>query len=77
MGKILTIEIPDELYIALKEISGDKTEEEIGRKIFQIVKQFVEAYSERLNDPIFKPIAAERSGLSDVSERHDKYLYGS
>jgi metal-responsive CopG/Arc/MetJ family transcriptional regulator len=75
MGKTLTIELPDELYDSLKELSKGGTEREISEQLVQIIASFVEEEHRQMNDPIFKPITAQGSGVSDVSERHDEYLY--
>lgn len=76
MGKTLTVEIPDELYSALQELSKGRTDREINEELIRIIKGFVEERRRRLNDPIFEPITTTGSGLSDVSERHNDYLYG-
>ena len=76
MGKILTVEIPDELYRTLQELSKGRTDREINEELIRLIKGFVEERRRRLNDPIFEPITATGSGLSDVSERHNDYLYG-
>lgn len=77
MGKALTIEIPDELYDSPKKLSKGGTDREVCEQLVRIIEGFVEEEQRRLNDPIFKPITAQGSGVSDVSERHDEYLYRS
>jgi metal-responsive CopG/Arc/MetJ family transcriptional regulator len=77
MSKALTIELPDELYDSLKELSKGGTDREISEQLVRIIESFVEEEHRRLNDPIFKPITAQGSAASDVSERHDEYLYRS
>lgn len=77
MGKALTVEIPDELYASLKELSKDGTDREIGEQLVRISERVIQEGHRRLNDPIFKPLTPEGSGASDVSERHDDYLYRS
>ena len=75
IGKTLTVEVPDELYSYLQELSKGRTDREINEELVLLIKGFVEERRCRLNDPIFEPITTTESGLSDVSERHNGYLY--
>lgn len=77
MGKILTIELPDELYDSLKELSKGGTDRELSEQLVRIIESFMQEEQRRLNDPIFQPITTQGSGASDVSQRHDEYLYRS
>ena len=77
MGKILTLEIPDDVYSSLKESSGEKNDREVSEQAVKILRFFLEKQNWRLNDPIFEPITTEGSGTVDTSERHDRYLYDS
>lgn len=75
MSKALTIELPDELYSSLKKLSKGGTGREISEELVRIIGSFMKEGHRRLNDPIFEPITARGSGVSDVSECHDRYLY--
>jgi hypothetical protein len=77
MGKVLAIELSDELYNSLKELYKGGTDREISKELVRIIENLMEEERRRLNDPIFEPITAQGSGLSNVSERHDEYLYRS
>ena len=76
MGKIITIELPDDLYGSLQMISNKKNLPELNKVITHVLKTFVDEERKRINDPIFLPITEKGSGINDVSEEHDKYLYG-
>lgn len=77
MGKTLTVELPDELYNSLKKLSEKGTDREISEELVRIIESFLSKEHRRLNDPIFEPITAQGSGINDISERHDEYLYHS
>lgn len=75
MGKTLTIELPDELYNSLKKLSEKGTDREISEELVRIIESFLDKEYRRFNDPIFEPITTQGSGINDISERHDEYLY--
>lgn len=77
MSKSLAVEIPDEIYGSLSELSDSGAEKEINREIARLVRTFLEERKRRLNDPIFEPITTQGSGTTDTSECHDRYIYGS
>jgi len=72
MSKILAVEVPDEVYSSLREFFREETSQQIG----EIFRGFLKEQSRRLNDPIFEPITVQGSGTTDISEQHDRYLYG-
>ena len=58
-------------------ISNKKTLPELNKVITHVLKTFVDEEKRRLNDPIFLSITEKGSGITDVSEAHDKYLYAN
>ncbi len=72
MAKKITIELSDDLYGSIQTFSKD-----INETINQILETFVTERKKRKNDPIFSEIVEHGSRVSDVSEEHDKYLYGN
>lgn len=72
-----TIDIPKKLADKLRAITKEKDEQD------EIIKQALEEKFERIkkfkNDPFTKWILNEKTCFKDkpdVSEKHDKYLYG-
>jgi len=76
MGKIITIEVPDDIYAPFEEITKKKTNQEVSDEITKMLKELINDKLQRFNDPIFQPISKKGSGISNVSEKHDEYLYG-
>ena len=77
MGKMITIDLPEEIYGPLKTFSKEKNIPEINKVIFHILKTFINEKRNRVKDPLFLPITNKGSNTTDVSEKHDKYLYGN
>ncbi len=71
--KTLTIEIPENLYLSLKECSHN--EAKVEHTIINILEERFEEKNYRSHDPIFQPISAKGSGIHDIAENHDHYLY--
>ncbi|MFH0774291.1 MAG: hypothetical protein V2A53_02180 [bacterium] len=76
--KRINLEIPGEMYNFLKHQAEIRSV-----SVSRILKELIEGYrsqeSQRVdvkNDPLFKIGASFESGLTNLSERHDKYLYG-
>lgn len=76
MSKIVTIELSDDLYSSLQTISRAWKNQELNNIITYMIKCFINEGKNRKSDPIFSPITEKGSGITDVSEEHDKYLYG-
>lgn len=77
MGKerSIIIEIEESVYGELEAVAekqGSKLEDEV-REAFKSHIERTRAYS---NDPFFKIGKAGKSGLKDLAEAHDEYLYG-
>jgi len=75
MGKSLTVELDEFAYKQLEVIAQERNSK-LEDEIAEAVKAYIEwrrAYSE---DPFFQIGKAGRSGLGDLAEAHDKYLYG-
>jgi hypothetical protein len=71
MGK--KVEIPEKLYRKIVKSAGkDKAE----KAVVKFLQEYLELKEKRAKDPFFKKLKTYRSGLSDVSEKHDDYLYG-
>lgn len=76
MGKMITIEMPDDLYGSIQMISKKKNSPGLNKFINRILKSFVDEEKKRMKDPIFLPISEKGSGTPDISKEHNKYLYG-
>jgi hypothetical protein len=76
MSRKVIVEMPDELVDSLQKLYEGKAEQEISTELVKAIRDFIESKLRRMNDPIFESIVTTGSGLSDVSEHHDKYLYG-
>ena len=77
MGRPITITVPDDLYSTLLNISSRASTDGIDKTIMWILEKFVQDLQQRYDDPIFSPISEKGSGIKDISEQHDQYLYGS
>lgn len=70
----VTINIPDKLYHDI-----EKSSENLESSIINALELYSERKKMIKNDPFYKwmqkPVAA-RNNESDISENHDKYLYG-
>lgn len=68
---------PNELYRKIERIARHES-----KSVASIIRKAVERYLKEQNDidwendPIFKAVGIMDSGMSDLSENHDKYLYG-
>jgi hypothetical protein len=71
MSKIINIEIEDEILDELSEIEN----KDLAASIKEIIKKYIEMKIKHKNDPIFNLGAPIKSGFSDVSKNHDKYIY--
>lgn len=70
MSQTLTLEIPDELYQALKELAAKE-----GKSAEDLGAVWLAATIERIaNDPLMNLAGALNSGVPDLAERHDHYL---
>ena len=76
MGKTITIEISDDLYGSIQMISNKKNNNDLNKIINRILETFIIEEKKRMNDPIFSPIVDQGSGTVNISEEHDKYIYG-
>jgi len=76
MSKIITIEVPDDIYAPLEDITKHKANQDVSDEIAKMLKELINDKLQRFNDPIFQPISKKGSGISDVSEQHDEYIYG-
>ena len=71
MGK--KVEIPEKLYQQMAKSEGKNRVE---KAVVKVLQDYLELKKKRAKDPFFKKRKYASSGLSDVSERHDDYLYG-
>lgn len=74
MGRNVTLELDEKTYQEMKRLA-----EAAGGRLETALADAVAAYLEQrknyLNDPFFLLGKAGRSGLGDLAEAHDKYLY--
>lgn len=72
MSRMLTLEIPDELYQALRELA-----EKEGRSEEDVGAAWLAATIQRIaNDPLMNLAGVLDSGVPDLAERHDYYIPG-
>ncbi len=69
----LKVEIPQQVYLKLNQTIG---KENISKCIVIALEEYLEKKFEREKDSFFQKPSSQGSGLSDVSENHDLYLYG-
>ncbi len=74
MEKILTLHIPVNVYEKIKYLvkTENKRMEDV---LLEAVEDSLKRKLERINDSFFQITATKGSGLHDVAEKHDKYLY--
>jgi hypothetical protein len=56
--------------------SENPDSEDINKTINQILETFISERNKRKQDPLFSAIVDSGSNSSNVSEEHDRYLYG-
>jgi len=74
MGRNVTLEFDEKTYQEMKrlaEASGGRLETALA----DAVAAYLEQRKNYLSDPFFLLGKAGRSGLGDLAEAHDKYLY--
>ena len=74
MGRNVTLELDEKTYQEIKRLA-----EACGGKLETALADAIAAYLEQrrtyVNDPFFLLGKAGRSGLGDLAEAHDRYLY--
>ncbi len=75
MSQKITIEIPDKVAKAFNQLLNQK-KKNLQEGIIQVINEYIGQRMEYLQDPFFKIGSSGKSDSSDVSENHDKYLYG-
>jgi len=74
MARNVTLELDEETYQEMKRLAQAS-----GAKLETALAEAIVAYLEQrktyVNDPFFRLGKAGRSGLGDLAEAHDKYLY--
>ena len=76
MGKSVTVEIDEAIYQGLERLvqeRGARLEEALA----EAIKTYLEQRKAYVNDPFFQIGKAGCSGLEDLAEAHDQYLYGT
>jgi hypothetical protein len=76
MGRSVTIELDEALYGELERLARER-----GEGLSEALTEALEAYLKQrkayVNDPFFQLRPLGSSGLGDLSEKHDQYLYGT
>jgi len=76
MGKNVTVEIDERIYRELERMVRER-----GTRLEEALAEAIEAFLEQrkayANDPFFQIGKAGRSGLGNLAEAHDQYLYGA
>jgi hypothetical protein len=74
MKKNVTIELDEALYQELERLA-----QEGGERLNEALTEAIQAYLQQreayVSDPFFQIGKAGHSGLGDLAEAHDKYLY--
>ena len=73
--KSLTVEIDEATYGQLETIA-QQNKTKLEDEVIEAVKTYIEHRIVYDSDPFFQIGKGGRSGLGDLSEAHDKYLYG-
>jgi len=74
MGKNVTLELDEETYEEMKRLAeacGGRLETALG----EAIAAYLEQRKTYVNDPFFLLGRAGRSGLGDLAQAHDQYLY--
>lgn len=75
MAKSVIVEIDEGTYQELERLAHER-----GARLEEALAEAVAAYLEQrrayISDPFFQIGKAGRSGLGDLAQAHDKYLYG-
>jgi hypothetical protein len=70
MPKLLTVELPDEIYAVLEELAAEE-----GKSVQELGAEWLTAMVDRiLDDPLEQVIGSLKVGIPNWSERHDKLL---
>jgi len=76
MAKSVTVEIDELVYQELEKLVQER-----GTKLEAALAEAIEAYLKQrkayVNDPFFQIGKAGHSGVGDLAEGHDRYLYGT
>jgi len=75
MSQRITIEIPDRVAKAFNQILNRK-KKKMQEGIIEAINEYIEQKIRYTEDSFFKIGSSGKSGFSDVSHNHDKYLYG-
>ncbi|HOI70620.1 MAG TPA: hypothetical protein PLN41_12825 [Methanothrix sp.] len=74
MGESVTVEIDKATYQEFEQLARSR-----GTKLEETLTEAIQAYLEQkkayMKDPFFQIGKAGRSGLGDLAEAHDEYLY--
>lgn len=74
MGKNLAVEIDEATYRHLTALAKERNCE-VKDEIAQAIRTYISQRMSYMHDPFFRIGKAGHSGLGDLSENHDKYLY--
>jgi len=75
MSQRITIEIPDKVAKAFNQLLNQK-KKNLQEGIIEAINEYIKQRIKYTQDPFFIIGSSGKSGSSDVSENHDKYLYG-
>jgi len=70
MPKVLTMELPDEVYAVLEELAAEE-----GKSVQELGAEWLTAMVARiLDDPLEQVVGTIKVGIPNWSERHDELL---
>ena len=73
MSKVINIEVDDEILDNLSKTLGKN--KDLSASIKEILTTYIKKKIAHKIDPIFNLGTPVKSGFSDVSQNHDKYIY--
>lgn len=75
MGKSVTVEMDEATYKQL-EMFAQQRHDKLQEAITEAIKAYMVHREIYMKDPFFQIGKAGRSGLGNLAEAHDRYLYG-
>ncbi len=75
MERCYTVEIPEVSYKQLEALARERSSK-VQNELLEAIKSYIELRKGYANDSFFQIHSSGKSGLGDLSEFHDSYLYG-
>ena len=75
MSQALTLTLDEATYRYLNTLA-EQTHTDVETEILEAIRMYLQRKRDYRQDPFFQIGPDGHSGLGDLSENHDKYLYG-